>query len=445
MIVGRVLLLAIVLLLSIASTKAQVAATSPPAPAAADKVSTEQRASPEAITAYTLPPDRAGKAHNLHRIYFWFSLISFSYVLVVLWLILRGRFAAGYRTYAELISSRRIVQLLIFAPLFILTLDLLQLPLGIYRHWLGTSYGLTISSWPTWFWDWTKAELVTIIGGTIFIWILYVIIRHSPRRWWIWFWAASLPLGALVVFLTPLVLDPLFHKFEPLGQKDPVLTAELQKLARRAGEDIPPERMFWMGAGEKTTTLNAYVTGLGPSKRIVVWDTTIAKMSTAQIFFVSGHEMGHYVLRHIPKGLAIGAVLLLFAYYLAARMVGLFLSRWGSRWSIRGLDDLASLPVLVLLFTILAFVGNPVASAISRHYEHQADQYALEVTHGLTPNPAQACAQAFQVLGDIDLSDPNPMPADVFLFYDHPPIRDRVQSCLTYDPWSQGRQGEFVK
>jgi STE24 endopeptidase len=441
MIVGKVLLLAIVLLISIASTRAQVSGI----PSTPIKVSVEQKASSEKITAYTLPPERAAKAHNLHRIYFWFSLVSFLYALVVLWLILRSRLAAGYRAYAEGVSSRRLVQLLIFSPLFMFTVDLLQLPLGIYRHRLSTSYGLTISSWPTWFWDWTKAELVTIVGATVLIWILYGIIGHSPRRWWVWFWAASLPLGAFVVFLTPLVLDPLFHKFEPLGQKDPVLTTELQKLARRAGEDIPRERMFWMGAGAKTTTLNAYVTGLGPSKRIVVWDTTIAKMSTPQIVFVVGHEMGHYVLQHIPKGLAISAVLLLFAYYLAARTVGLLLSRWGSRWGIRGLQDLASLPVLVLLFTIFAFVGNPVASAISRHYEHEADQYALEVTHDLTSNPAQACAQAFQVLGEIGLSDPKPMPADVFLFYDHPPITDRIQFCLSYDPWSQGLQGEFVK
>lgn len=203
--------------------------------------------------------------------------------------------------------------------------------------------------------------------------------------------------------------------------------------------------MFWMGAGEKTTTLNAYVTGLGPSKRIVVWDTTIAKMSTPQIVFVTGHEMGHYVLQHIPKGLAIAAVLLLIAYFCAALAVGGFLSRFGSKSMIRGLDDLASLPVLALLFTIFAFVGNPVVSVISRHFEHQADQYAIEVTHNLTSDPAQACAQAFQVLGDIGLADPDPPAVDVFMFYDHPPIRDRVQFCLSYDPWSHGGQGEFVK
>jgi Zn-dependent protease with chaperone function len=216
-------------------------------------------------------------------------------------------------------------------------------------------------------------------------------------------------------------------------------------MVQRAGEDIPPERMFWMGAGEKTTGLNAYVTGLGSSKRIVVWDNTIAKMTTPQIVFVAGHETGHYVLQHIPKGLTFFAVLLLIFFYLGYRSVGWVLARWGGAWGIRGLDDWASLPVLMLLLSVFLFLSNPIGSAVSRHFEHQADQYGLEVTHGLTPDSGQVAAQAFQVLGEIDLADPDPNPLQVFLFYDHPTIPDRVRFSLTYDPWASGGHGEFVK
>src|SRR5713101_4639888 len=116
-----------------------------------------------------------------------------------------------------------------------------------------------------------------------------------------------------------------------------------------------------------------------------------------------------------------------------------------STCSIRGLDDWASLPALLLLLSIFFFFANPIGSAYGRHYEHQADQYALEVTHGLTPDSGQVGAQAFQVLGDVDLADPEPNRVDVFLYYDHPPIPDRVQFALTYDPWSKGEQPEFVK
>jgi STE24 endopeptidase len=397
------------------------------------------------ITAYTLPPDRYQKAHTLSRIYFRYLLISFAYALVVLWLILRLKLASRYRTWAERVSSRRLVQAFVFAPLLLLTIDVLALPADIYRHRVSSAYGLSIQHWPSWFWDWTKGEVVSLLVTTIFIWILYAVIRKSPRRWWLYFWLVSLPIGLFIFFLTPLIFDPLFHRFEPLAQKNPELTSALQSLVHRAGEDIPPERMFWMGAGEKTTTLNAYVTGLGASKRIVVWDTTIARMTIPEITFVTGHEMGHYVLQHLLKGIVLGALALLLAFYVGFKCIGGMIARWGPRWGIRSLDDWASLPALLLLLSIISSAGLPLANATSRYLEHQADQYGLEVTHGLTPDSGQVGAQAFQVLGEVGLSDPDPNPVYVFLFYDHPTISERVQFCLSYDPWKNGKEPEFVK
>jgi Zn-dependent protease with chaperone function len=216
-------------------------------------------------------------------------------------------------------------------------------------------------------------------------------------------------------------------------------------MVQRAGKDIPPDRMFWMGAGAKTTTLNAYVTGFGASKRIVVWDTTIAKMTTPEIVFVTGHEMGHYVLQHIPKELTLVFLVLLIVFYIGYRWIGALLAHNGEAWGIRGLDDWASLPALLLVLTILIFIASPVMNAISRHFEHQADQYGLEVTHGLTPDSAQVAANAFQILGDVDLADPDPSRLDILLFYDHPAVPDRVRFSLTYDPWANDGQGEFVK
>jgi Zn-dependent protease with chaperone function len=155
--------------------------------------------------------------------------------------------------------------------------------------------------------------------------------------------------------------------------------------------------------------------------------------------------MGHYVLRHIPQLLAFSAVLLLALFYLGFRTIGWVLRKRGAGWGIRDLEDWASLPVLLLLLSVLSFISNPISSAVSRHYEHQADQYGLEVTHGLTADSGQVAAQAFQILGEVDLSDPEPNPVEVFLSYTHPSIPDRIQFALTYDPWANGEQGEFVK
>jgi len=404
----------------------------------------EQTATPR-ITAYTLSPDRDKKARALSKVRLRSTLVDLVYGFIILLLVLWWKLAPKYRDLAERASSRRFLQILIFAPLIALTLDILSLPTGIYENWIERVYGLSVQGWPSWFWDWAKGELISVITNIIIIAILYAVIRKSPRRWWFYFWLAALPLIVFLIFLQPLIIDPMFHKFEPLQQKDPALTAALQKMVHHAGQDIPPERMFWMGAGEKTTELNAYVTGFGASKRIVVWDNTIAAMNTPQIVFVAGHEMGHYVLNHITKGLIFAAVFLLITFYISYRLIGWLLTRWGPQWGIRGLDDLASFPALLLLLTIITTVAGPILNTFSRYIEHQADQYGLEVTHGLTPDSGQVAAQSFNILGDVDLSDPDPSRLRILLFYNHPAIPDRIQFALHYDPWSKGESPEFVK
>jgi STE24 endopeptidase len=426
------------------SSAAQQSSTSSPSDATAGANGTSPLVTGK-ITGYTLPPDLYKKAHDKSQIDFRLQLIGFVYGLMVLWIILHWKLGPKYRDQAEKSSGKRFVQVLIFSPLLLLTMAFLTLPLDIYSEIVQKQFGLSVQSWGSWSWDWVKAELIGLIIFTLLIWLLYAVIRRSPRRWWFYFWLVSLPILIFVFFISPWVIAPLFNKFEPLQTKDPQLTAALEKMVQRAGENIPPERMFWMNASEKTTALDAYVTGLGASKRVVILDTTIAKMSTPQIVFVAGHEMGHYVLHHVLRGLVFFAVLFLVLFYLGYRCIGWVLVRWGSGWGIRGLDDWASLPALLFLLTVLTFLVNPITSAFSRHDEHQADQYGLEVTHGLTPDSSQVAAQAFEALGQVDLADPDPNPLDVFLFYSHPSIPDRIQFCLTYDPWAGGGTGEFVK
>jgi STE24 endopeptidase len=425
--------------------------SSPSSPSAASVSTSDPKANgagplvARRITGYKLSPDLYKKAHDISRIRFRLSLLGFIYGLVILWIVLHWKLGPKFRDRAEKSSRKRFVQALVFSPLLILTMAVLTLPLDIYSEVVEKQFGLSVQSWGSWSWDWVKGQLIALILFTLLIWILYAVIRRSPRRWWFYFWLVSLPILIFVFFITPWVIAPLFNKFEPLQGKDPQLTAALERMVQRSGEDIPPERMFWMNASEKSTALNAYVTGLGASKRVVILDTTIAKMSTPQIVFVAGHEMGHYVLHHVIRGLVFFSLLFLFLFYLGYRSIGWVLARWGEGWAIRGFEDWASLPALLLLLTVFSFLTNPITSAFSRHDEHQADQYGLEVTHGLTPESAQVAAQAFQALGEVDLADPDPNPLDVFLFYSHPSIGDRIQFCLTYDPWAGGESGEFVK
>jgi len=216
-----------------------------------------------------------------------------------------------------------------------------------------------------------------------------------------------------------------------LSNSHPELASGLQRLANSAGLEIPSSRIFLMNASEKYTTYNAYVTGLGASKRIVVWDTTARDLTIPQIGFIFSHEMGHYVLHHIYLGLAFTSLLLFVGLWLTNRLADAALRREGARWRLGSLADWSSLPLLALLLSALAFFSSPAASAFSRWEERAADSYAMTITGRLTPGAAQAAAQAFQVLGERSYSYPSPSPLLVFWSYSHPPLAQRIRFVLS--------------
>ncbi len=427
---------------STAAASAQPSATATnPSPAS----STAQSHPQTKITAYTLPPELYRKARNRGRIGFATHILGFFYGLFVLWFILRRKLSAKYRDWAESISRKHFLQALVFTPLLVLTIGVLQLPIDIFQESVSKLYKISVQSWPSWTADWAKAQLLAIIIGTLLAWILYAVIRKSQRRWWLYFWIISLPLLLFGIFISPYVIDPLFNKYEPLSTKDPELVPELQRITRRAGQEVSPERMFWMKASDKTIATNASVNGFGASKRIIIWDTTLAQETTDEVLTDFGHEMGHYVLGHIWKGFLFFAAMLFVLFYFGYRSIGSLLSRSGPAWGIRALDDWASLPALLLLITIFGFAADAIGNTFSRYQEHQADIYSLEVTHGLVPDSSQAFARSFQIYGETVLVDPDPNPVNVFLFFDHPTVADRIRLGVNYDPWSKGESPQFVK
>ena len=337
------------------------------------------------------------------------------------------------------------LQAAIVMSVFVLVVELTQLPFDSYEHHVSLQYGLSVQHWGSWFWDWGKGLLLAFVIVSFVGWGLYAVLRASPRRWWFYFWLATIPGVIFLIFVAPIWIEPLFNKFEPLTDHHADLVEQIERVVHRGGMDIPPQRMFEMKASEKTTELNAYVTGFGATKRVVVWDTTMEHMSTPQTLFVFGHEMGHYVLHHIPKEMTIILLQLLVLFYLGYRLANWMVARYGARWGIRDLSDWASLPLLVLIISVLIFLATPAFNAVSRHYEHQADQYGIEVIHGLVPNAQLAAAQAFQILGERSLDYPYVGKLAEFWAWNHPTIRDRMIFVQTYDPWREGKQGEFVK
>ena len=414
----------------------QVSSSAATPPPNTDQGKTEQ---------YTLSHERYEKAVAYSRagytLYFLYYLLGFLF----LFLILRLGIAARFRDIAENLSDRRWVQGLVFVPLLIGLFDLLELPLEIYWHRVSVHYEQSVQGWGSWIWDWAKAQVLDLFFTLVLALILFAAMRFSPRRWWLYFWFPTVLILFGLMIITPMVIDPLFNKFEPLEKQYPDLVASIGKLTERAGVPIPPDRMFLMIASRKTKAIDAYVTGLGASKRVVLWDTMLQKTSREETLFIVGHELGHYVLNHTLTGFLWGAAGLLVALYLSFHGLYWALDRWGPEWKIASAEDWPSFAVLLLLLHLLVFLSSPAINWVSRTQEHAADVYGLEITHRLTPNSAEVAAHAFQVLGELDLSDPNPPPFVTFWLYSHPPLAERLVFAHNYDPWSKGRPPKYVK
>jgi STE24 endopeptidase len=358
--------------------------------------------------------------------------------------ILNLRVAPRLRNWAERASVGRFLQAAIFVPCLMLVLNLPRLPLEMFRHWLDRRYDQSVQGWPSWLLDWTSRELLALVIATALAWILYTAIRRSPRHWWFHFWLASLPLLVFLFFIQPLAIDPLFFEFRPLVETQPALIDALLKVAGRGGLTIPSERIYEMKASEKLTSAGVSLSGVAASKRVDVRDITIAKMTAPQIQFLFGREMGHEALNHIPKAIALLAVLWLLALLGSYHGMNRALERWRSRWEIRGVEDWASLPLLMLSCTVAGFLAAPIVNTVSRHFERQADIYAIEVTFGLIPPAAQTGTEAYQIVAESRLEEPNPNPLIEFWLYDHPSLSERVTFAQQYDPWSKN-ETRFVR
>jgi STE24 endopeptidase len=175
-----------------------------------------------------------------------------------------------------------------------------------------------------------------------------------------------------------------------------------------------------------------------------VWDTTLQKLTTPEILFVFGHEMGHYVLNHIRNSLFWLALLLLVLLFLGSHLIRWIIARRGSQWQIRDTADWAALPLMLLIVAILSPLSEPAVNGYSRWQEHQADVYGLEITHGIVPDSAAVAAHSFQVMGEIGLDEPNPNHFIEFWLFSHPSTADRLTFAETYNPWLTGR-ARYVK
>jgi len=423
----RVLLvLLLVLMGGIGGARAQETATVP------------ETKAPQGKAAYSLPPEKLERAIAYSRARTVLGFAETGGGIVVLGLLLVTGAAAGMRRVALRVGENKWAQGSVFFLLFISVTTALALPLTMYGHHLAVKYGQSVQHWGNWFGDQAKEFGLSYVFGLLAMMLLFLVMGKSPKRWWFWFWIPSVVFIVIATFVYPIFIDPLFNQFEPLTQSNPALVQSLERVVARGGIVIPPARMFLMKASAKVTGLNAYVTGIGLSKRVVVWDTSIAKATPEEIQFIFGHEMGHYVLNHIYKGMAFAFALMLLLFWLGYHGLQGLIGRYGAAWGIPEQRNWAAFVVLMLVVSVLSFLSEPLSSGFSRWEEHQADVYGQEAIHGIVSDPQAVAQQAFQVLGEQSLVDPNPNAFVEFWTFSHPSIGSRAAFAASYDPWAAG-------
>ena len=408
-----------------------------PAEARAERTAAADR------TAYTLAGNELARAEALGRVERRMEVAGAVWTPAVLFVLLVTGLAARMGDAVVGWTHNVWLQSYGFVLLALGAVRLMELPLSLWGHATALKYHLSVQGWASWFGDLAKSfALEWAIGGLIVV-VLMWIIRRTGERWWLWFWGVAMGIVVAGVFISPYAIDPLFNRFMPMQQADPALVAQLEKVVARSGMTIPPERMFVMQASAKWTELNAYVTGFGASKRVVVWDTTIAHSSSEEIAFIFAHELGHYALGHIVLGTALTCLALLPLFWLGDLGARMLISRYGAASKVGSLANWGGIVVLALVLSVISVLSAPIANAYSRAIEHDADVYGQEAVHEIIVDPQSVGQQSFEILGKDSLEDPAPHPIFEWWFDTHPAIRFRAGFARAYDPWAAGEQPKY--
>lgn len=374
---------------------------------------------------YPLSPERQKLRTDYARFGNIWRFVDFIASVLILCLILFTGLSAKMRDWAK-VAHRKFFVLWLYLAIFLVIDFVINFPLDYYRNFVvELDYGFMNQS----FFEWLREDLLSLglslLIGIIPAFFLYFVIERF-KRWWLVFSVGAIPVMVLFIVVGPVLISPLFNKFEPM--KDKKLESELLALADKAG--IQGSHVFEVDASKQSSKINAYVTGLFSTKRIVLYDTLIKGFTTDEIKFVMGHEMGHYVLNHIWLGLGIAWLLLVILLWLAEKTIHGLIHRFRGKFKFERLEDIASLPLVMLFLTVMMFVMQPINNTVSRAMEHRADQFGMDIT-GVS---GEVAATAFDKLGAYNLSDPNPSPIIEFWFYSHPALQKRMEFVRSYKP-----------
>jgi len=405
------------------ATAAPAGASATAAPTAAP--SAAGRFDPVAATdAYLarVPPAQRARSDAYFEGGYWLQLWDFLYGAAIALVLLATGFSARLRDLAERWFVARPASTFTYAALYLLASAVLALPLSVYKDFVREhQYGLATQAFGAWFGEQLEALALGMVLGGLAIAVLYGVLRRAPRTWWIWGAVVTVVLLALLMTVQPVFIEPIFNRYTEL--RDPAVRGPIVSLARANG--VPAEHVYAVDASRQTTRVSANIAGLLGTTRIALNDNLLRRCTLPEIEAVMGHEMGHYVLHHMWKGLLFLGVMAVAAFAFLKTSFGRVLARFGLRWRVRNIGDPAGLPLLALLLSIFLFVMTPVLNSFTRTLEAEADIFGLNAAR-----QPDGEAEVALKLGEYRKLSPGPL--EEWIFFDHPSGRARILMAMRW-------------
>ncbi len=409
-----------------AQTEPAVAAPVVPAPALASAPAPaaptfDPVAATEAYLA-RMSPEQKARSDAYFEGGYWLQLWGFLYGLGVALLLLASGLSARLRDLARRLGRKKPLETALYWVFYLPIVTLLSFPLALYSEYFREHhYGLATQGFGSWLGDQGKSLALDLLIGALFLPLLYGIFRKLPRSWPLWGGTASVALLMFIALVGPVFINPIFNEYKPLA--DEKVKAPILALARANG--IPVTEVYQMDASRQTTRVSANVSGLLGTERITLNDNLLERASLPAIEAVMAHEMGHYVLNHVYELVLELGLLIVAGFAFVSRGMDWALARWGARWRLEGVSDVASLPLLVAVFAVFFFVMTPVTNTIIRVNEVEADLFGLNAA-----GQPDGFAEAALMLGEYRKMSPGPL--EEALFFDHPSGRTRILMAMRW-------------
>ncbi len=377
-----------------------------------------------ATNAYlaTVPPDKKARSDAYFEGGYWLILWDFLIAAAISIVLLQSGLSARMRDIAEKLTRFRPLQTFLYWVQYTIIVAALSFPLTVYEGFFREhQYGLANQDFGSWIFDQFKSLIVGLLLGGVAIVALVGIVRRLPRTWPIWGAIVSVVMVAIFALIAPVFIFPLFNTYTIL--KDPKIRDPILSLARANG--IPVNNVYESNASKQSKRVSANVSGFLGTERVTLNDNLLNRCSPPAILAVMGHEMGHYVMNHVYKMILFLMIVIAAMFALLKRVLDWSLVRWGGRWRIAGVTDIAVLPLAVLIIAIISFAITPIMNTFIRTQEYEADIFGLNAVR-----QPDGFAESALLLGEYRKLDPGRI--EEWIFYDHPSGRTRIYSAMRW-------------